>query len=176
MLQNFDQLQKVTNGSAIAKQEHNDCFVKATSAAFDIPYDQAHEWVREKFGREDGKGTFAIPVILGAYSKHHFPQFGQLSLFENQGKNVYVKCLGKEPKQGGELCNPSYTHKQVAYTVKTFADHHPTGNYILLVRGHALAVKDGKIIDNDEFQTQGYRRVVERAYKITSKPTQPEVQ
>ena len=169
MLKNFDHLQKATNGSAIAKQERNDCFVKASATAFDIPYDQAHNWVKENFNREDGKGTFAVPVVLGAYSKHHFPQFGQLSLFGGGGKTVYVKCLGKEPKQGGNLTNPSYTHKKVAFTVKTFADHHPTGTYILLVRGHALVVKDGNIIDNQEFQTQGYRRVVECAYKVTSK-------
>lgn len=169
MLKNFDRLQSVTQGSTIAKEETNDCFVKAVATSFEIPYDQAHSWVEEKFSRQKGKGTFAVPVMLGKFSKHTFEQFGQLSLFEAPSKKVYIKHLGREPKQGGNLANPTYTHKKVAYTVKTFADHHPKGTYLLLVRGHALAVKDGIIIDNDEFQTTGYRRVVENAYKVTVK-------
>ena len=169
MLKNFDDLKKTTSGSAVASNERNDCFVKAASAAFDIPYDQAHKWVKDNFDRKDKQGTQSIPTVIGAYSKFKFEQFGQLSLFGNTSKTFYIKRLGVEPKQGGNLINPSYTHKKVAFTVKTFAQHYPKGVYILLVYGHALTIKDGIIIDNAEFQADGYRRVVEVAYKVTIK-------
>ena len=40
------------------------------------------------------------------------------------------------------------------------------GKFILTVKGHALAVKNGIIVDNKNYQMGGYRRVVEAAYQV----------
>ena len=64
------------------------------------------------------------------------------------------------------LQNPAYTHKPVAYTVKAFAERFKKGNYVVLVNKHALAIKNGVIVDNADMQFKGYRRVVESAFQI----------
>ena len=43
--------------SKLASKETNDCVVRAFMCALDIPYDQAHEWVKEKLFRRDRQGT-----------------------------------------------------------------------------------------------------------------------
>ena len=45
-------------GSEIAKKEKNDCVVRAFASSFEIPYDKAHKYVKEKFGRKDYCGTY----------------------------------------------------------------------------------------------------------------------
>ena len=40
------------------------------------------------------------------------------------------------------------------------------GNYILCVRNHALAIKNGVVVDNGNYQYDGYRRTVEAAYQV----------
>jgi hypothetical protein len=70
------------------------------------------------------------------------------------------------PKLGGKLKNPKYKHKPVAYTVKEFARQYNKGNYILAVAKHALAIKDGVVVDNGNYQVGGYRRPVESAFMV----------
>ena len=92
----------------------------------------------------------------------------QLSLFDdNKGKVVNVKHIGDMPKAGGKLINPKYKHKKVAFTVKEFVRKFNKGNYIVAVNKHALAICDGVIVDNGNYQTDGYRRVVESAFRIS---------
>jgi signal transduction histidine kinase/ActR/RegA family two-component response regulator len=57
------------------------------------------------------------------------------------------KHLGDMPKLGGDLVNMKYKHKPVAYTVKAFAQKYSKGNFILTVEGHALAIKNGVVVD-----------------------------
>ena len=94
-----------------------------------------------------------------------FDEVGQLDLFKT-GVTRNLKCIGHGPKQGGELINTKYKHKPVAYTVKAFAQKFNKGNYIVAVNKHAMAVKDGVIVDNGNYQYDGYRRVVEAAYQV----------
>ena len=135
----------VTSKSKLAGSEKNDCFVRACSNAFDVSYEQAHEFVKSKFDRKKGKGTKRCNTTLKGIQDEvlEFQPEGQLSLFsDNGGKQIKVKHIGDTPKVGGRLINKSYTHKKVAYTVKTF------------------------IYDNGNMQFSGYRRPVESAFKI----------
>ena len=52
-----------------------------------------------------------------------------------------LKCVGKAPKQGGELVNPKYKHKPVAFTVKEFAQKFKRGSYILAVKDMPLQLR-----------------------------------
>jgi len=165
MLKNFENGYEVSGSSEIAKREKNDCVVRAIANACDVNYNQAHKYVAEKFNRKKGKGTQMFMSTLDQINMMRFDQVGQLSMFD-EGDVRSIKCVGKAPKQGGDLVNPKYKHKPVAFTVKEFAQKFKTGKFILAVKGHALAVKNGVIVDNRNMQFGGYRRVVEAAYQV----------
>ena len=168
MLQNFKSGYEVSSKSEIAKSEKNDCVVRALANAFEVNYDMAHVFVKEKFNRKKGKGTQMFNTTLKQLAKSpiEFEPSGQLDLFSQDKKIVNIKHLGDMPKNGGKLINTSYKHKKVAYTVKAFAQRFNKGTYIILVHKHALTIKDGVLIDNSDMQFNGYRRVVESAFKV----------
>ena len=54
-------------------------------------------------------------------------------------------------KERGVLLNLKYPKGGGTYsgfTVGKFLAQHPKGSFILIVKGHALAIRDGKISDN----------------------------
>ena len=168
MLKNFKSGFEVSNGNVIESGEKNDCFVRAVANAFEIDYTQAHGFVKAKFNRRNRLGTKKVNSTLKELSKEvfEFQPSGQLNLFEQNDKVFEVKHLGNEPKRGGSLINKKYKHKKVAYTVKAFAQKFNKGTYIILVHKHAFTIKDGVLIDNGNYQFNGYRRVVESAFKV----------
>lgn len=140
--------------SELAKREDNDCVVRAFMSALDITYDQAHNWVKVNFKRQDNKGTYTamyIKKVLGkvkgnkklkAYGCH--PDF-ELAM-ESRGFKV--------------ITNPQYKNKKVGYTLKSFIENHPTGRYFVIVNKHAVAVVNGVLYGNRCEQRQSlYRRV-----------------
>ena len=91
---------------------------------------------------------------------------------EVSSKSFQIKHLGDQPKDGGKLINPKYNWKgapKVAFSVKEFAQRFKKGTYVLLVKKHALTVKDGVIIDNPDMKFTGYRRPVQSAFEIIKK-------
>ena len=165
MLKNFENGYRVSGSSEIAKTEKNDCVVRAIANACDVNYDQAHKYCIDTFDREKGKGVLGMNFILQANTEMKFDNVGQLDLFR-EGITRKLKHLGDGPKQGGDLVNTKYKHKPVAYTVKAFAQKFNKGNYIIGVNKHAFAIKDGVVIDNGNYQYDGYRRTVEAAYQV----------
>ena len=165
MLKNFKNGYAVSQKNETARSEKNDCVVRAVANACDVNYDQAHKYVADTFGRKKGQGTQLFTMLLKTNKEMVFDEVGQLNMFE-QGVKRTVKHIGDMPKNGGKLFNPKYKHKKVAYTVKEFAQRFKTGNYILTVAKHALAIKDGVVVDNGNYQVGGYRRVVESAFMV----------
>ncbi len=166
MLKNFQSGYSVSSKSTIAKREKNDCMVRAVANAFEISYDQSHDWVKNTFKRGIGQGTSRVFSTMSKIKEAAFTVSGQLDLFNNDEKKINIKSMGTCPKLGGKLKNPAYTHKPVAFTVKAFAQRFSKGNYVVLVNKHALAIKNGVVIDNPDMQFSGYRRVVESAFQI----------
>ena len=165
MLKNFKNGYAVSLKSETARNEKNDCVVRAVANACDVNYDQAHKYVADTFGRKKGQGTQLFTMLLKTNKEMVFDEVGQLNMFE-QGVKRSVKHIGDMPKNGGKLFNPKYKHKKVAYTVKEFAQRFNKGNYILTVAKHALAIKNGVVVDNGNYQAGGYRRVVESAFMV----------
>ena len=165
MLKNFKNGYQVSGSSAIAKQEKNDCAVRAIANACGVNYEQAHKYVADTFDRKKGKGTQLFSTLLKMNSEMVFDSVGQLDMFR-LGIRRTIKHVGDMPKAGGKLFNPKYKHKKVAYTVKEFAQRFNKGNYILAVKDHALAVNDGVVVDNGNYQVGGYRRVVASAFVV----------
>lgn len=166
MLKNFKNGYSVCGSDETARGEKNDCAVRAVANACDVSYAQAHKYCKDTFGRKKGKGTQLFTTLLKTNTEMVFDEVGQLDLFRN-GVKRNVRHLGDMPKLGGKLINPKYKHKKVAYTVKEFAQRFNKGNYILAVAKHALAIKDGVVVDNGNYQVGGYRRVVESAFRIS---------
>ena len=166
MLKNFKNGYAVSLKSETARNEANDCVVRAVANACDVNYDQAHKYVKETFGRKKGKGTQLFTTLLKTNTEMVFDNVGQLNLCSEDGVKRTVKHIGDMPKLGGNLKNPKYKHKPVAYTVKEFARKFNKGNYILAVAKHALAIKDGVVVDNGNYQVGGYRRPVQSAFMV----------
>ena len=168
MLKNFKSGYEVSGSSATARNEKNDCAVRAIANAFRINYNMAHVFVNANFNRKKGKGTKDFTSILKQLSSAPitFEPSGQLSLFNADKKAFSVDHIGDMPKRGGKLINKAYKHKKVAYTVKAFAQKFQKGTFIVLVHKHALVIKDGVVIDNPNNQFNGYRRVVESAFLV----------
>ena len=167
MLKNFKNGYAVSLKSETARNEANDCVVRAVANACDVNYDQAHKYVKETFGRKKGKGTQLFTTLLKTNTEMVFDNVGQLNLFEGDVKTVKVHFVGTSPKLGGVLYNPKYTWtNKCAYTVKEFAQKFNKGTFILTVKKHALTIKNGIIIDNGDMKFNGYRRPVLHAYKV----------
>ena len=160
----------VSNKSEVAKNEKDDCVVRAFANAFGITYNQSHKFTSEKFNRKFKKATFKTYTVLKDLKKVEFDknETGQLSLFGDDKIKKQIVYIGSEPKRKSKkvLQNTTYKHKPVAYTVNTFMKNFKNGTYILLVKEHALVVKNGVIIDNPNYQFTGYRRVVESAFQV----------
>jgi len=152
--------------SSIAKGEKNDCFVRAIASATDTNYDTAHSFVKEKFGRPNGKGT---PGINIATQMLNFEEAG-MSL---NNKEYGITVLGKD-----EITNAYKLHGDIIKrkkTVKSFIKSYPKGTFIVGVAKHAFTVKDGVLIDNagEEFRPT---RKVDSAYRVVSKSSPTETQ
>ena len=156
-LENFKNGYDVTQGSVLARNEKNDCSVRALANAFNITYDKAHMFAATKLERKARKGVKAM--------------FAKLDLLGEVTFDLFSNTLFPETrtyKLDGTLnpINTDYTHKEVSYTVKTFCTKYNKGTYIVLVNKHALCIKDGIVIDNPNYKFTGYRRVVESSFKI----------
>tara|TARA_R100000908_G_scaffold45645_1_gene22185 strand:+ start:37 stop:555 length:519 start_codon:yes stop_codon:yes gene_type:complete len=171
MLKNFKNGYAVSGSDQTAKGETKDCVVRAIANACDVNYAQAHKYVAETFDRKKGKGTNMFLQTMDKIKEMKFDEAGQLDLF-NTSTTKEIKALGYAPKIkngkniGGELINPKYKHKPVAFTVKEFAQQYNRGNFIIGVNKHALAIKNGVVVDNSNYQYGGYRRIVEGAYQV----------
>ena len=89
------------------------------------------------------------------------------SLVESNCQNGWRSEIGYKLSGVSNPINPEYTHKKVKYTVKTFCASHNEGTYIVLVKEHALVIKNGIVIDNSNYQFDGYRRPVNAYVKVS---------
>ena len=140
--------------SEIAKKEDNDCVVRAFMAALDIPYDQAHAWVKKNMEREDRKGTYtgkAIQLVEGKVKNGYKLKFMGL----NPNKMNWKKVTGSNKI----LTNPKYK-KQTGYTLKSFMENNPVGRFVFIVQGHAVAVVNGVLYANTNENALGLYRSV----------------
>ena len=137
-----------------AKNETNDCFVRAVASASGSSYDAAHSYVKETFNRQDRKGTQFVSLTMKEI-EGKLQEFGQVkvefkALSEERVTNTY-KLYGEEVKR--------------QKTVKSFIKDNSKGTFIVLVSKHAFTVKDGVLIDNagEEFRPT---RKVQGAFEV----------
>lgn len=149
-----DTMKMAAAQSNIAKNEYDDCVVRAFMAALDISYDQAHAWVKKNMKREDRKGTYtgkAVKIIEGKTKNGYKINF--------IGLNPSKKCWEKGVGSNKVLANPKYK-KQTGYTLKSFIENNPVGRFVLIVHGHAVAVVNGVLYGNTNENRRGLYRSV----------------
>ena len=143
--------------SELARQEKNDCVVRAVAAASGSAYEPAHAFVKDVFERNDKEGTFGVSVtinkIAGVAQKIGKSETTFEVLPEDKKMNYY-KLYGEVVKR--------------QKTVKSFIQDNPKGTFMVLVAKHAFVIKDGVLIDNqgEEFRPT---RKVQDAFRVTSK-------
>ena len=120
------------SSSKVASGERKDCFVFAIASAAGISYEQAHQLVSEKFGRKDRRGTSTSAILKG------------LVVGTSLGSRRVVKVI-ESPTSYYKLYGELVPRKK---RLRNFVKEHPTGTYLILVRGHALTLKDGVMYDN----------------------------
>lgn len=134
--------------SVIAKSETNDCFVRAVASSFDCPYDTAHSWVKEKFGRKDRKGT-----------KYVVSKMATMSSLGQSFNDKSIKVIDGLRKYDAS------TYKMKRTTVNQFIKKYPTGTFVMIVKGHAFTLKDGAVIGNTDDATS-LKKIVHDAFQI----------
>lgn len=145
--------------SPIAKVESNDCVVRAFASCFEIQYDEAHAFVKEKFKRENRKGTY------GTVWKMKTLQDSGILL---NGKNVQI--LGTIKKNDSfenldTIVSKNGVDKRKRMTVGQFSKKYTKGTYFIIVRGHAFTIKDGIVIGNKE-DANKIKRPIVNAFEI----------
>jgi len=135
--------------SELAKSETNDCVVRAFMMVLDLPYDKAHKFVADKFNRVNGQGTYTTQYLS--------------NIIGTQKNGYKIRLMGYHPKRSfgsrKKLVNPKYKN-ETGYTVKSFMEQYPTGRYLIIVKGHSLALVDGILYGNYNEQFNGFRRPV----------------
>lgn len=142
--------------SVMARKENNDCVVRAFAAAFDIEYNEAHQFAKEFFDRVNGRGTRAVELILAGMDE----QFGKK--IKQMGRQLpgMIGLQMKWPYRGeGEI-------KWRSYTTGKFLESFTSGVYIILVSGHAFCIRDG-IVDGNYTDALKLKTRIEAAFKIT---------
>jgi hypothetical protein len=141
--------------SIIAKSETNDCVVRAISSAFEMHYDESHQFVKVKFGRKDRKGTSFFVGGMRRMVDDKVKINGKLfsNLGDQNGRMKYdVKVKGQIVKRN--------------MTTGTFIKKYPVGKYLVVVRGHAFSIIDGNVVGNYG-DAKMKKRVINNAFKIS---------
>ena len=150
-MKHIDQVIK-SNGPATKKAtDGNYCTVTALAATFGMSYDEAYSFASKEWSRKKGKGVATI-TMLGS-----FPQA--------VGKDYAKKVLSQEVervKAEQDYKQPDGSIKTRDMNLSTFSKKYSKGKYYILVKGHALAVIDGEIVDH----TDKPKRRVRYAWKV----------
>ena len=139
---------KLTRDSSLAKNENNDCVVLSFMIALGLTYESAHEFVKTNLNRKNKKGTYTNIYLKNILGKS-----------KNRLKIKYFgHTNGKQPC--GVPSNKVIKNGNSNYTVKTFTEQHDKGRYVLIVKGHAIALVDGVLYGNSVEQYKGFRRLI----------------
>jgi len=123
----------------LAKSESSDCVVRAIASAAEMDYDSAHEFVKNKFKRENRKGTRGFSYGMNMMSKNGEKINGKSVETITEEHNTmlyYVTVKGRKTLR--------------STTTSSFIKKYTKGTYVVTVRGHAFTIKDGVVIGNVE--------------------------
>jgi len=124
--------------------EHNDCVVRAATAASQRPYPEVHE-IFARHGRENGKGVG---------TKASLPAFAELGMRYVQCEHRFThswvpghEFYSRKHGYGGWRDSHHSCVQRTDMTVAKFLRTHREGRFVVYVKGHAFAVINGQIWD-----------------------------
>ena len=125
------QTKEISKGQkAKGENGRTDCVVRAITAAFEVSYEDAHEFVEKNFGRKKNRGTqgtvLHITEMIEKRKSFKGKSFKKLKV--EQYTNLYGRNLRKS-------------------TLARFTEKNPKGTYLVQKRNHLLAVIDGVVLD-----------------------------
>jgi hypothetical protein len=125
-----------------SRKETNDCSVISTAIAYGISYKQSHDAYKAA-GRKKRRGShyYVIHTALASLKKHgHYENMGRTSM-DMLADKLKVRTL---------------TFNNILDGLRR------DRNYLLIGKGHMVAVKDGRVAD----WAEGTRKHVETIYEI----------
>jgi hypothetical protein len=120
-------------------KDKNDCAIRALANVSALSYPEAHTRITQ-LGRRKNRGT-PWAALHTAYTEAGAKE---VAYFGNKMFRLSVKHNVKLFDKG--------------FTLKTFVSKKPIGRHIVLVKGHALAVCNGSVIDT--FASRAGKRVI----------------
>jgi hypothetical protein len=123
--------------SKIAQSETNDCVVRAIASAFEMHYDEAHDFVASNWFRRNREGT------------RNF--IGGMRSMVDKGVLINGKSFSNLGDQHGHMKYDVKVKGQIVkrnMTTGTFIKKFPKGRYVVVVRGHAFSIIDGVVVGN----------------------------
>jgi hypothetical protein len=124
----------------------------------------------------DRKGKLNDIQFEVVYAK--YDHYAHQTVAKLLAKQLGVKMYSREYYESDNLYkNEKALAKQLGFsmvdygekpmTLKRFAAENPKGAFYIIVKGHALAIIDGQIVDNLVGKQGGDRRQIMMAYKVT---------
>jgi hypothetical protein len=114
--------------------EANDCSVISMSVAFGIPYNVAHD-ILAAAGRQKGKGMYFQTYL------RNVAESGEMICGY---KVTSVRCEALPSSNYGYTRRARWIYPSLQKVQRDF----PKGRFILIKRGHAFTMLDGKVIDS----------------------------
>ena len=142
----------VAQNSIIANGESKDCVVYAMASSFGLPYDEAHQVVKEKFNRQDKKGTMSWNIYC---------KMKDMAETRESINGKFIREIVTSPTKTYHLHGKDIKRKN---RVSTFIKEHQQGTYLILTSNHALTIKDGEMIDN--IPSGSAKAYVTKAFKV----------
>ena len=118
----------MNNKNTLQAGERSDCTVRALVKTAGLAYNDAHRWIKNKMQRCDRRG----PSLYAAVKAMNGVQQINGKKVKTLKRNRLTRFLNGADRK---------------MSLKTFCEHNPVGTFYVLVRGHALAVIDGRITD-----------------------------
>jgi len=127
------------------QKDRNNCSVNALSSSFDISYDKAHTCAKDEWNRKDNKGVEVIKIRKWMGSP--------LIKFNKHIKQINLDIFHKQYNVIRNM------------TISSFINKHPSGTYYIIVKEHALVIKDGEVLDNKCYLNK-FKRPIQYAWEI----------
>ena len=136
---------KPASSGATKNGESNDCTVRAMTNSSGIDYEIVHALLK-KNGRKDNKGV-RYDVIMPSMKELGFEFVGVF------GKTIAAKCGLAHAAKYYDVVEGS---QNKPITLGNLVKSLPFGKFVVIIKGHAVALIDGKLIDtfNNSSQSQ----------------------
>lgn len=146
--------------SLIAKKESNDCCVRALAVVEDLNYDEAHLIAASQMRRKFREGVTRKDLV-----EYFVSNRSKYKIVATEPVDFSDPLVLKKLRSGAYLKNTYPNGKKCAMSVGTFSKKCSKGRFFVVVRGHAFAVVNGKVIGNrnDHERT---RAIVLCAFKL----------